>query len=91
LKPAWANSSMRPYVKGNPSQKRTGGVAQSVGPEFKPQYHKKKKVTEPIVFCSPSSSRLRQVAGSSSRSVHLVSCTCHSSGDHLLVFSDAKD
>jgi hypothetical protein len=23
------------------SQKRTGGVAQSVGPEFKPQYHKK--------------------------------------------------
>jgi hypothetical protein len=34
---------MRPYVKGNPSQKRTGGVAQSVGPEFKPQYCKKKK------------------------------------------------
>jgi hypothetical protein len=23
----------------NPSQKRAGGVAQSVGPEFKPQYH----------------------------------------------------
>jgi hypothetical protein len=31
---------MRPYFKKkNPSQKRTGGVAQGVGPEFKPQYH----------------------------------------------------
>jgi hypothetical protein len=27
----------------NPSQKRAGGVAQGVGPEFKPQYQKKKK------------------------------------------------
>jgi hypothetical protein len=27
----------------NPSQKRVGGVAQGEGPEFKPQYHKKKK------------------------------------------------
>jgi hypothetical protein len=26
-----------------PSQKRDGRVAQGVGPEFKPQYHKKKK------------------------------------------------
>jgi hypothetical protein len=26
----------------NPSQKRAGGVAQGVGPEFKPQYRKKK-------------------------------------------------
>jgi hypothetical protein len=26
-----------------PSQKRAGGVAQDIGPEFKPQYHKKKK------------------------------------------------
>jgi hypothetical protein len=25
----------------NPSQKRSGEVAQGVGPEFKPQYHKK--------------------------------------------------
>jgi hypothetical protein len=24
-------------------KKRAGGVAQGVGPEFKPQYHKKKK------------------------------------------------
>jgi hypothetical protein len=30
----------------NPSQKRAGGVAYSVGPEFKPQYHKKKKKTK---------------------------------------------
>jgi hypothetical protein len=27
----------------NPSQKRDGGVAWDKGPEFKPQYHKKKK------------------------------------------------
>jgi hypothetical protein len=27
----------------SPSQKRAGGVAQGEGPEFKPQYHKKKK------------------------------------------------
>jgi hypothetical protein len=26
----------------HPSQKRAGAVAQSVGPEFKPQYHKNK-------------------------------------------------
>jgi hypothetical protein len=26
-----------------PSQKRDGGVAQGVGPGFKPEYHKKKK------------------------------------------------
>jgi hypothetical protein len=27
----------------NPSQKRAGGVTQGVGPQFKPQYSKKKK------------------------------------------------
>jgi hypothetical protein len=27
----------------NPSQKRAGGVAQGVGPEFKPQYRKTKQ------------------------------------------------
>jgi hypothetical protein len=32
-----------PSLKKYPSQKRTGGVAQSVGPEFKPQYHTQKK------------------------------------------------
>jgi hypothetical protein len=26
-----------------PITKRAGGVAQGIGPEFKPQYHKKKK------------------------------------------------
>jgi hypothetical protein len=36
---------MRPYLKKKktPSQKRAGGVAQGVGPEFKSQYRKKKK------------------------------------------------
>jgi hypothetical protein len=42
LKPAWANSWQDPILK-NPSQKRAGGVAQGVDPEFKSQYHKKKK------------------------------------------------
>jgi hypothetical protein len=34
---------MSRYLEKNPSQKRTDGVAQGVGPEFKPQYLKKKK------------------------------------------------
>jgi hypothetical protein len=33
---------VRPYLEKNPSQKRAGGIAQGVGPEFKPQYLKKK-------------------------------------------------
>jgi hypothetical protein len=34
---------VRPYLEKNPSQKRAGGVAQGVGPEFKSQYCKKRK------------------------------------------------
>jgi hypothetical protein len=35
---------MGPYLeKKTPLQKRTSGVAQGIGPEFKPQYCKKKK------------------------------------------------
>jgi hypothetical protein len=34
---------MRPYLKKNPSQERAGGVAQGVGPDFKPQCHQQKK------------------------------------------------
>jgi hypothetical protein len=34
---------VRLYLGENPSQIRAGGVAQGVGPEFKPQYHKKNK------------------------------------------------
>jgi hypothetical protein len=37
LKPAWENSSRDPAME-NPSQKRVGGMSESVGPEFKPQY-----------------------------------------------------
>jgi hypothetical protein len=40
LRPAWANSSRAPILK-NPITKRAGGVAQGVGPEFKPQSAKK--------------------------------------------------
>jgi hypothetical protein len=43
MKPAQANSSWDvPLSRKNPLQKKTGGVAQGVGPEFKPQYCKKK-------------------------------------------------
>jgi hypothetical protein len=42
LKPAQANSLRDPISK-NPSQKMAGGVAQGLGPEFKPQYCKKKE------------------------------------------------
>jgi hypothetical protein len=34
----WAKSSTRPDLEKSPSQKRVGGVAEGVGPEFKPQY-----------------------------------------------------
>jgi hypothetical protein len=41
---------MRPYSK-NPPQKRADGVAQGVGPEFKPQYHKNKQTNKtPYTF-----------------------------------------
>jgi hypothetical protein len=34
---------MRPYLEKQPSQRKTDGVAKGEGPEFKPQYHKRKK------------------------------------------------
>jgi hypothetical protein len=34
---------MRSHLKKHPSQKRAGRVTQGVGPELKPQYHKKKE------------------------------------------------
>jgi hypothetical protein len=44
LKPAQANSLQDPILRGKKkSQNRAGGVTQGVGPEFKPQYWKKKR------------------------------------------------
>jgi hypothetical protein len=44
LKPAWTNKEFtRPYLEKLFTKKRTGGVAQGEGPEFKPQYPQKKK------------------------------------------------
>jgi hypothetical protein len=40
---------VRPYLGKNLHKNRTGGVTQGVGPEFKPQYCKKKKKKEPKV------------------------------------------
>jgi hypothetical protein len=43
-KPVPVNSLRHPVLKKNITHKKmTDGVAQGVGPEFKPQYHKKKK------------------------------------------------
>jgi hypothetical protein len=42
LKPAQAHSSQDPISK-IPNTKRAGGVAQGVGPEFKPWYCKEEK------------------------------------------------
>jgi hypothetical protein len=39
-KPAGTNGSRDSFLKKNPLQKSAGGVAQCVGPEFKPQNHK---------------------------------------------------
>jgi hypothetical protein len=38
---------MRSYLEKNPRQKRAGGVAYGVGPEFKTQYQKKKATLLP--------------------------------------------
>jgi hypothetical protein len=42
-KPAQANSSRDTILKIPIPQERAGGVAQSIGPEFKFQYHTQKK------------------------------------------------
>jgi hypothetical protein len=34
---------LRPYLEKKLSQKRAGGLAQGIGPELKPQYHKTNK------------------------------------------------
>jgi hypothetical protein len=34
---------MRPYLEKTHHKKRTDGIAQGRGPEFKPQYHKKRE------------------------------------------------
>jgi hypothetical protein len=41
---------VRPYLEKNPLQKRAGGLAQGVGPKFKPQYHKKRKKNKWKIF-----------------------------------------
>jgi hypothetical protein len=43
-KPVWAKYFTKLYLKKKTSQERAGGMAQGVGPEFKPQYPPKKRV-----------------------------------------------
>jgi hypothetical protein len=42
-KPAHANNLQNPILKKTITKKRASGVAQGIGPELKPQYHKKRK------------------------------------------------
>jgi hypothetical protein len=58
-KTAPANSLQAPVSKKIPSQKRTGGVAQGVSPEFKPWYCKKKKKKEREVSSEEESVHLK--------------------------------
>jgi hypothetical protein len=46
LKPAQANSSQNPISKNAIAKNWGGGVARDEGPEFKPQYQKKKPGNE---------------------------------------------
>jgi hypothetical protein len=46
---------MRPYLEKNPSQKRAGGMAQGVGPEFKSQYCKNDNIPNlDTAYCNTS-------------------------------------
>jgi hypothetical protein len=45
-KPAWANTLQDPILKKTHHKKRSGGVAQDVGPEFKSQYQKRERERE---------------------------------------------
>jgi hypothetical protein len=59
LKPAQANSSQDPISKQKkPSQKRAGGVAQGISPEFKPQYPPPKKNISKSQLCYIKTSSL---------------------------------
>jgi hypothetical protein len=52
-KPASANSSRDPILKKKNHKKRSGGVAQGVGPEFEPQYWKTKQNKTKTCYFGP--------------------------------------
>jgi hypothetical protein len=52
LKPALANSLRDPILKNPITKNWAGGVAQGEGPEFKPQYCKKKKKKKRELYLS---------------------------------------
>jgi hypothetical protein len=65
LKLGRANSSERPYQK-TLHKNRAGGMADGEGPEFKPQYRKKKKMKFPdtpsCLFFLPLSDQMLDIA-----------------------------
>jgi hypothetical protein len=73
-KPALANSSQDPISKKTLSHKRAGGVAQGVGPEFKPQYHKKKKIVCP---CSREHYSQQPMCKMIKCDIHVEECNSH--------------
>jgi hypothetical protein len=50
LKPAWANSLRDPTLKKINHKNRASGVAQGVGPEFKPHSTKKKRFLTNAIY-----------------------------------------
>jgi hypothetical protein len=53
---SWLEASLgkcftTPYLEKNHHKKRTGGVAQGVEPDFKPQYCKKKQKLMLLILC----------------------------------------
>jgi hypothetical protein len=54
---------VRPYLEKHHHKIQVGGVAQSAGPEFKPQYHKKKKKRESCPLSLVSNSCENFIAG----------------------------
>jgi hypothetical protein len=63
-RPSQTNRSARLYLKKqNPSQKRAGGVAQGVGPEFKPQYQKKKEKKKSTDGCETRGRKFKEKQG----------------------------
>jgi hypothetical protein len=75
LKLAPSKQFIKTLSQKNPSQKGAGGVAQNVGPEFKPQHHKKKKRRrrKGVILLYVFLSGRRRFSGSSQQASYHVS------------------
>jgi hypothetical protein len=67
---------VRPYLEKPHHKKRAGGVARGIGPEFKPQYSKKKKKSKecPYINQKTSSPTERFETGHFTQGSHMAEC-----------------